>query len=141
MTLGFWLSDTAEARRARAIWPSVDAAAVDVRQTDSTTWEMRLVLPDGDVRGTCRLQGPRVTARYPLPSYTTLWAGDEEARVFSIWTFHGHRARRCDGPWRSVGRHPLAAALRGTPADYPTTSMHAVFQDGWSARAGVYRRR
>jgi hypothetical protein len=141
LTLGFWLADTAEARRARSVWPSVRPADVQVRQTDSTTWDMRLVLQDAEIRGRCRLLGSRVTARYPLPAYTTLWAGDEETRVFSIWTFHGHRARRCEGPWEAEGEHPLAVSVRRTPADYPTVSMHSVFQDGWSARAGVYRRR
>jgi hypothetical protein len=140
MTLGFWLTDTTGAGVARRVWPPIEVARLAVQPADTTGWTLRLALPDAEIRGACRLEGPTIVARYPLPAYTTLWAGDRAGTVFSIWTFYGHRARRCEGAWEATGDHPLAIALRTTPPDYPTPSMRAVFEDGWHARAGVYRR-
>ena len=60
----FW--DSAAAVRVRAIGIAGDVAPIEMRQTDSTTWVMHLVLPDADVRATCRLRGTATPAGYPL---------------------------------------------------------------------------
>jgi hypothetical protein len=131
--LAFWMPDSAAAGRLQAAGLPVAIAPADIQQTDSTTWTMHLVLPDGEVTGTCHLRGPTVPAEYPLPAYTTVWAAGPVPELFTVYTYYGHLNQRCDAELVTEGSHPLAVSLRNT-------SARSGLQAGWRARAGVYRR-
>jgi hypothetical protein len=60
------------------------------------------------------------------------------AGCFSVYTFDGHRPRSALGTWRSTGSGVFSDAWAVTGA---SGALQTVFQEGWSARAGLYRLR
>jgi hypothetical protein len=83
--------------------------------------------------------GQATLAEYPLPAYTTVWASGTSPDAFTVYTYYGHRVTHCDGALRASGEHPLAAALRGTPAEFPPPDRRVNLQDAWRARVAAYR--
>jgi hypothetical protein len=103
------------------------------------SWRLALSLPDGAIHGRCTPTGPRIPQDYPLPDYTTVWSAGSEPTAFTIYTGYGHHTQHCTAEWTAVGTNLLVDVLNATLSD-PPPWMATVVEDGWRARAGLYRR-
>lgn len=135
----FW--DSAAAARVRAAGITGEVAQIEMRQTDSTTWVMHLVLPDADVRATCRLRGAVTPADYPLPAYTTIWAPGTTLGQFTLYTYYGHMNQACDAEIVADDAGPLASSLRNGIEIQKALGgrVRSGGQFAWRAPAGVYQ--
>ncbi|MDQ3996445.1 MAG: hypothetical protein M3303_05455 [Gemmatimonadota bacterium] len=130
--LGLWSADARFGRRLGAVMSTAVAAPLTVTWDGAGRWRIRLMIPDGNIVGSCRPIGTATAMEYRLPAYSTVWAADSTARAFSVFTYYGHRAQRCRGFWRATGDAALAQALR-------TGAILGVDnQIGWRARAAAY---
>jgi hypothetical protein len=136
--VAFWTPDPTFVRLLRPYWPRVREAPVTITRVDGDWW-LALSLPDGTIRGRCTPTGPRLPADYPLPDYSTVWSAGSEPTAFTIYTGFGHHTRDCIDEWTAEGTNSLVGAVNATLKD-PPPWMATVMEDGWRARAGVYRR-
>lgn len=136
--LGSWYSDTGT-DEARILHTDPMAEFVDVRVAEVAPgrWHMQLVLPTGVVSADVRTAGPAIRRNAPQPGYMTVLFSGDSADAFTVFTYFGHHHREATGQWRATGNNMFARAfgMRGEADAFDT-----FFQEGWQARAGLYRR-
>jgi hypothetical protein len=137
--LGSWYSDRGTDRaRIRHTDPMAQFVALRVDQIAPDRWRLRMTLPDGVVRADVRVSGPRIRRNAPQPGFMTVLFSGDSADAFAVFTYFGHHHREATGRWTATGRNAFAAAFR---IDGEADAFGTVFQDGWQARGGLYRRR
>jgi hypothetical protein len=136
--LAAWYPDPDLVQRLRSLGVAAYAAQVDVAREDYG-WRVQLLEGDAEVSARCRLRGERQTASYPLPAYTTAW-DSLNPKVTTVFTYAGHREQPCDAELALHGVSPLLSSLQAAfGAGDAAPVRRAVVEDGWSARAAVYR--
>lgn len=137
--VAYWSSDTSFVRLLRPHWPQLQYAPVTMERLEDGEWRLALTLPDGVIHNSCRPSGVREPASYPLPAYSTVWSAGPQPVTFTTYTYYGHHSQDCVGTWTTEGSSLLAAALMNSLLD-PPPWMKTSLEDGWHARAGLYRR-
>lgn len=137
--LGSWYSDRGTDRaRIRHTDPMARFVQLGVHEAAPDRWRLRMSLPDGVVQADVRVSGPRVRRNASQPGFMTVLFSGDSADAFTVFTYFGHHHREATGRWTASGRNPFASAFRvGGEAE----AFGTIFQDGWQARAGLYRRR
>ena len=135
--LGSWYpSDTPGRSSILQTDPMADFVDVGVEQVEPNRWRMRLALPGETVTAEVASSGRRVPSRAEQPGYMSVPMSGRAAGYFCVFTYHGHHHQTAQGTWRASGSGAFsdAFAIAGESSAFGT-----VFQDGWSARAGLYR--
>jgi hypothetical protein len=133
-----WASDTAVVRLLRPQWPELRSAAVSFERIENGEWSVALALPDGRILGRCRPSGDRNPGNYPLPQYSTVWNTGPQPVSFTLYTYYGHQNQECVGELSAEGSGVLVTAVMRSPREL-VPWMKPSLQDGWHARAGLYR--
>ena len=60
----------------------------------------------------------------------------DSAQYFSVFTYAGHRIRNAKGNWRATGAGTFTAAF-AIPNE--ASAFETLFEEGWTARSGLYR--
>jgi hypothetical protein len=137
--LGSWYSSSGtDQARIRRNDPMATFVELRVEEVGKDLWRMELALPDGTVRADVRVNGPRVVRKATGPGFMTVLFSGENVEEFTVYTYFGHHHRDAAGVWSATGGHALNEAFR---IDGETEVFKTLFQDGWQARAGLYRHR
>lgn len=138
LQLAAWYPDSGPNRRKLAPDPTIEFAKVELVNTKPGEWRVRLKFKGGEITAECREAGERTEMKYPLPQYSTIFLGGPDTSKYMIYTYYGHHARAIQADWQFAGDHPLIRSLSAMKNIYPTRTM---LQDGWVARAGMYKMR
>lgn len=137
--LGSWYSGSGtDQARIRRNDPMAKFVELRVEEVGKDLWRMEMALPDGTVRADVRVNGPRVVRKATGPGFMTVLCSGENVEEFMVYTYFGHHHRHAAGVWSATGRHAFNAAFR---IGGETEVFKTLFQDGWQARAGLYRHR
>ncbi len=136
LQLAGWYPDSGANRRKLSPDPTIKFAKVELVNTKPGEWRVRLKFKDGEITAECREVGERTELKYPLPQYSTIFLGGPDTSKYMIYTYYGHHERAIQADWQFAGNHPLIRALSAMKNIYPART---VLQDGWVARAGMYK--
>lgn len=115
--------------------PMAEFVDLDVERVDSNRWRVRLALSGETVSAEITTSGPRIPRKGPPGAMSVALSGASSDH-FSVFTYFGHHHQAAEGRWRATGSGPFREAFAvGGEAGV----LQTVFQDGWSARAGLYR--
>ncbi len=126
----------ADRARIVATDPMAQFVDLEVTQPEPGVWRMRLALEGEFVEAEVRPKGPRVARKAAGPRFMSVPLSGDSAHQFNIFTFFGHHHQAADGAWRARGAGAFVDALH-IPGEATAFKTH--FQDGWSARSGLYR--
>jgi len=131
-----WYEDESVAAELREMGLSAAASRVRVLPR-SDGWSFELSTADYRISGECVFSGPREEIEYETPAFVTVPHGSEPTSFFWVYTFAGHHVQPCvvEGLQLS-GDDALVGALRAAAA---SENLFANVQDGWHARAALYR--
>lgn len=134
--LGSWYSSRIESRSSilRAD-PMAEFVDVEVEQVEPNRWHLRLALPGETVTAEVIGSGRRVPSRAEQPGYMSVPMSGRAAGYFSVFTYFGHHHQSTQAAWRASGAGVFSDAFAVTG---DAGHLRTVFQDGWSARAGLY---
>lgn len=115
------------------------AQFVDLAVVESAPgqWRMHLSVPEGTIDAEVRVRGPGIRRDAPQPGFMTVLSSGDNANAFTVFTYFGHHHREASGSWRASGRSVFADSLR-IPGE--ASAFGILFQEGWQARAALYRR-
>lgn len=136
LQLASWLPDTGISRAKLAADPTISFGKVEVVNTKPGEWQVRLKIRRGEITGEVHEQGERTEIKYPLPAYSTIFLAGSNPSRYAIFTYYGHHLRDVKASWKFTGNHLLTRSLSDMKAIYP---FRTVIQDGWRARAGLYK--
>lgn len=137
LQLASWYSqDIGVRERVLASDPMAQFVDLDMTQTETGLWRMRMALADEVVEAEVRGSGIRKKREAPQPGFMSVPFTGESAGSFWVITYFGHHHQSATGEWRANGSGVFSDALGipGESAVFPT-----FFQDGWSALSGVYQ--
>lgn len=135
--LGSWYSKSlGHARRVRRTDPMAQFTNIEIAHPSADTWRLRLTLPTETVEADIRTTSPSVPRKSSGPGYMSVPMSGESANYFSVFTYAGHHSRDAQGEWRATGTGVFSAAF-ALPNE--ATVLGTVFQEGWTARSGLYR--
>jgi hypothetical protein len=136
--VALWYDDPSIVRRLTAQGVGAEVAEVSVLRSGAN-WQVHLRAPGVVIDGFCKLTGRPQPANYTLPQYTTVWNGAAFPSLFTVYTYAGHHFQACDADLAFYGDAPVAQAIRAAFGDTGAPHVRAEVEDGWFARAGVFR--
>lgn len=114
------------------------AAFVELDVTSSgDKWRVRLALPTETIEADVQVSGERKPRKGSGPGYMSVPFSGTSADSFWVITFHGHHHQAAKGQWRASGNGLFSSAF-GIPDE--SAAFGTLFQNGWTALSGVYRR-
>ena len=139
LQIGSWYSrDITERAKVIATDPMAEFVDVQVDQLRPTVWRLRLVLNDEVVDGAVRCTGELTKRRSSGTSFMSVPLSGAGAGYFWVISYFGHHHKEAQGHWRSAGTGIFSDAFQ-IPDEARIFST--LFQNGWSARSGLYRDR
>ncbi len=135
--IGSWYSkDTGHHGQIRRTDPMAQFTKIEVERLSPDAWHLSLVLPSETVEADIRATSPSTARKASGPGYMSVPMSGESAEYFSVYTYAGHRIRNAKGDWRATGNGIFAAAF-AIPNE--AAAFETLFQEGWTARSGLYR--
>jgi hypothetical protein len=135
-----WADDDLRQQLERAGSP-LQEARLRVERDKAGVWHVALSAADLILRATCRPVGEHSRMESSLPAYGTVWDGGAQLDRFTVFTFAGHYEQSCAADWLVEGSSLLARAMQTASArDMAELAEPPTVLDGWTARAGYYRR-
>lgn len=136
LQLGSWYARDTDRGRITATDPMAQFVDVEMAKTLTNEWSMRLVLADEVVTAKVRGSGERKKRNAPQPGFMTVPFTGSSASVFTVFTYFGHHHQAAEGLWQANGSGVFSRAL-AIPGE--ARAFATFFQDGWQARAALYR--
>lgn len=115
--------------------PMAQFVDLDMTQTGTNDWRLRLILPGESIEADVHGDGNRRRRKAAEPGFMTVPLTGAHAGSFWIFTYYGHHHQAAEGQWRAQGTGVFHDALQ-IPGE--STSFKTLFQDGWSALSGLY---
>jgi len=135
--IGSWYSkDVGHARQIRRTDPMAQFTRIAVERVSPDAWHVSLVLPSETVEADIRTTSPSTARQSSGPRYMSVPMSGESAGYFSVYAYEGHRIRKAKGDWRATGNGIFSASF-ALPNE--ASFFESVFEEGWTARSGLYR--
>jgi hypothetical protein len=132
-----WYSRSLDHKRAiRRTDPMAQFTDIEIAHAAADDWHLRLVLPNETVEADIHTTSPSVPRKSSGPGYMSVPMSGKSMEYFSVFTYAGHHSRDAQGEWRAAGTGVFSSAL-ALPNE--ASVLGTVFQEGWTARSGLYR--
>ncbi len=115
--------------------PMAEFVPIEVEETKSGTWRVRLKHAAETVEATISVNGEPQKRKAPQPGFMTVPSTGESARYFTVFTYFGHHHQAADGTWAAAGGGVFTSAF-GVPNE--AAAFGTFFQSRWQARAALY---
>lgn len=136
LQLASWYAPNTDRERITVTDPMAHFVEVEMTQVQMNQWSMRLALSDEVVTAKVRGSGDRKRRNAPQPGFMTVPFTGNSAELFTVFTYFGHHHQAAEGSWQASGSGVFSRAL-AIPGE--AQAFETIFQDGWQARAGLYR--
>lgn len=135
--IGSWYSkDSGHVGEIRQTDPMAQFTKIEVEQVSPEAWHLSLILPSETVEADIQATSPGTPRKASGPAYMSVPMSGDSAEYFSVYTYAGHRIRAAKGDWRATGTGIFTAAF-AIPNE--ASAFETLFEEGWTARSGLYR--